>query len=238
MAEWKHVAAIITAGGRGVRIGGDVPKQFLELNGKPILQHTLENFRLTGLVDEVVLVVPADSVEQVEQDYQQFGDWLTCVVAGGRERQDSVGNGLDALGPEADIVMVHDGVRPFVSVEMLQQSIEVAHESGGAICAIPVSDTLKRADEDGEVSETVDRQGLWRMQTPQTFSRSLIEEAFDKARADNYYGTDEGMLVERLGRPVKLVNGSEFNIKITRPEDLVLGERIASFWQDHVRQTL
>ncbi len=237
MAEWKHVAAIITAGGRGVRIGGDVPKQFLELNGKPILQHTLENFRLTGLVDEVVLVVPADAVKQVEADYKQFGGWLTRVVAGGKERQDSVGNGLDALGPEADIVMVHDGVRPFVSIEMLQQSIEVAHQSGGAICAIPVSDTLKRADEDGEVSETVDRQGLWRMQTPQTFSRPLLEEAFDKARADDYYGTDEGMLVERLGRPVKLVTGSEFNIKITRPEDLVLGERIASFWQDHVRQT-
>lgn len=237
MADWKHVAAIITAGGRGVRIGGNVPKQFLELNGKPILEHTLENFKATGLVDEVVLVVPVDSVTQVKQDYKRFDGWLTQVVAGGAERQDSVGNGLNALGPAADIVLVHDGVRPFVTYEMLQQSIETAHKEGGAICAIPVSDTLKRADENGVVSETVDRQGLWRMQTPQTFKRSVLQEAFDKAKVDGFYGTDEGMLVERLGRPVKLVTGSEFNIKITRPEDLVLGQRIAAFWQDYVRQT-
>lgn len=237
MTNWKHVAAIITAGGRGVRIGGNVPKQFLELNGKPILEHTLENFKTTGLVDEVVLVVPADSVSQVKQDYKRFEGWLTQVVAGGAERQDSVGNGLDALGPQADIVLVHDGVRPFVTFDMLHQSVQTAHAEGGAICAIPVSDTLKRADENGVVSETVDRQGLWRMQTPQTFSRVVLQEAFDKARTDGFYGTDEGMLVERIGRPVKLVTGSEFNIKITRPEDLVLGQRIAAFWKDYVRQT-
>ncbi len=237
MSGWKHVSAIITAGGRGVRIGGDVPKQFLELSGKPILEHTLENFQATGLVDEVLLVVPADSVSQVEKDYARFNGWLTRVVAGGKERQDSVGNGLNSLGPSADIVLVHDGVRPFVTHEMLQKSIATAHEHGGAICAIPVSDTLKRADANGVVSETIDRQGLWRMQTPQTFSRGILEEAFEQARADGFYGTDEGMLVERLGRPVKLVTGSEFNIKITRPEDLVLAKRIATFWQDYVRQT-
>ncbi len=237
MTDRKKVAAIITAGGRGVRIGGTVPKQFLHLAGRPILEHTLENFKATGLVDEVVLVVPRDAVETVQAGYAGFEPWLSAVVAGGRERQDSVANGLKAISPSIGIVMVHDGVRPFVTAEMLRQSIEAAQSDGGAICAIPVSDTLKRADAEGMVSETVNREGLWRMQTPQTFSRTILEDAFENARSTGFYGTDEGMLVERLGQRIKLIAGSEFNIKITRPEDLILGERIASFWQDHLRES-
>ena len=236
MVNEKKVTAIITAGGRGVRIGGDVPKQFLHIAGRPILEHTLENFKSTGLVDEVVLVVPPDAVDSVQADYEGFGAWIAAVVPGGKERQDSVGNGLKAVGPDAEIILVHDGVRPFVTADMLRRSVEVAAEHGGAICAIPVSDTLKRADADGVVAETVDREGLWRMQTPQTFSREILQQAFAKAFEDGFYGTDEGMLVERLGHKVRLVPGSEFNIKITRPEDLVLGERIASFWQEHLRE--
>ena len=236
-SKQNRIAAIITAGGQGVRIGGTVPKQFLHIAGRPILEHTLDNFRKTGLVDQVILVVPESEVETVRKNYVHFGDWLTQVVAGGKERQDSVGNGLAVLDESIEIVAVHDGVRPFITTEMIQQSIKAAREQGGAICAIPVSDTLKRADANGNVRETVDRNGLWRMQTPQTFRRTLLDEAFRQARADDYYGTDEGMLVERLGHPVKLVPGSEFNIKITRPEDLQLGERSAGCGQDHVKET-
>ncbi|MGP0628351.1 2-C-methyl-D-erythritol 4-phosphate cytidylyltransferase [Nitrospina sp. 32_T5] len=221
------VAAVIPAAGQGVRMGTNVPKQFLTLCGKPILQHTLEAFERCGVVNEVVLAVPASDLDMVRELAKSVSTKVKNVVVGGKQRQDSVCNGFHALDADTDIVVVHDGVRPFIQPEHIEASIAAAREDGAAIVAIPVSDTIKKVDKEQFVEGTVDRNGLWRMQTPQAFRYALLKEAYENAAADGYYGTDEGSLIERLGRPLKIIAGSEYNIKITRSEDLALGEKIA-----------
>ncbi len=221
------VGAIIPAAGRGKRIGASVPKQFLEIQGKPLLHHTLTVFASCELIDYVVLVMPRADVDEIG------GDWLNKyaivreVVVGGEQRQDSVYNGFNSLEEETGIVVVHDGVRPFTTPQMITATVEAAQQHGAAITAIPVSDTVKQAA-DGFVKQTVSRDGLWRVQTPQAFQYGLLKQAFKKAKKDSYYGTDEGSLVEYLGERVKIVPGSELNIKITRKEDLILGESLLS----------
>ena len=222
------VSAIIPAAGFGIRMGSHIPKQFLLLDGKPILHHTLSVLDQCSLVDEIILVVSENEIEKAKEEIQGSHPKVTKVIAGGKQRQDSVGNGLRSLDSETDIVVIHDGVRPFVSLDLVHETIEAARDFGAAIAAIPVSDTIKKVTEEGLVERTVDRGGLWRVQTPQTFQVSLLKEAFEKAQADNFYGTDESSLIEYLGREVKVIPGSEFNIKITRSEDLVLGETIAA----------
>ncbi len=222
------VSAIIPAAGLGLRMGSDIAKQFLLLDGKPILHHTLSVLDHCSAVDEIVLVVSENEIEAVQTQSADSHPKVTRVVAGGKERQDSVGNGLRSLDSDTDIVVVHDGVRPFVSPELIRETVEAAQDFGAAIAAIPLSDTLKKVSEDGRVERTFDRQGLWRVQTPQTFQYALLKQAFEKARSDGFYGTDEGALVEYLGKDVKVIPGSEFNIKITSSEDLVLGEAIAA----------
>jgi 2-C-methyl-D-erythritol 4-phosphate cytidylyltransferase len=221
------VSAIIPAAGMGIRMGSNIPKQFLLLDGKPILHHTLSVLDSCSVVTEIVLVVSEKEIENTQQQIQDSYPKVAKVIAGGKERQDSVYNGLQSLGSETDIVVVHDGVRPFVTENLIRETVEAARDFGAAITAIPVSDTIKKVNEQGKVESTIDRSGLWRVQTPQTFQVSLLREAFVKAQADNFYGTDEGSLIEYLGRDVKVIPGSELNIKITRSEDLVLGEKIA-----------
>ena len=220
------VSAIIPAAGMGIRMGSNVPKQFLLLDGKTILHHTLSVLDQCSVVATIVLVVSDKEIGKAQQQIQDSYPKVMKVVAGGKERQDSVYNGLQNLDSETDIVVVHDGVRPFVSVDIIHETVEAARDFGAAITAIPVSDTIKKVNEEGLVERTVDRSGLWRVQTPQTFQVSLLKEAYAKAQADNFYGTDEGSLIEHLGREVKVIPGSELNIKITRSEDLVLGEKI------------
>jgi 2-C-methyl-D-erythritol 4-phosphate cytidylyltransferase len=218
------VSVIIPAAGQGTRMGSSTPKQYLLLNGQPILHHTLMAFETSGLVDSVTLVVPKNDLEPAQKkwDYKIVKN----IVEGGKERQDSVYNGLKAIPAATDIVIVHDGVRPFVTSDMIGRSIEAAKEFGAAITAIPVSDTIKQVDSEEFVTRTVDRNGLWRMQTPQTFQYRVLDEAFQKAMNDSYYGTDEGSLLEHAGKKLKIIMGSELNIKITRQEDLILGEGI------------
>jgi len=221
------VGAIIPAAGRGKRIGASVPKQFLEIQGKPLLHHTLTVFASCKLIDYVVLVMPRTDVDEVGEDWLKKYEIVREVVVGGEQRQDSVYNGFNSLEEGTDIVVVHDGVRPFTTPQMITATVEAAQQHGAAITAIPVSDTVKQAA-DGFVKQTVPRDGLWRVQTPQAFQRGLLQQAFKKAKKDSYYGTDEGSLVEYLGERVKIVPGSELNIKITRKEDLVLGESLLS----------
>lgn len=222
------VSAIIPAAGMGLRMGSNVPKQFLLLDGKPILHHTLSVLDQCSVVDEIILVVSEKEIGKAKHQIQESHPKISKIVMGGEERQDSVGNGLQSLDSETDIVVVHDGVRPFVTPDIIRETVEAARDFGAAITAIPVSDTIKKVNEEGLVERTVDRGGLWRVQTPQTFQVALLKEAFAKARADKFYGTDESSLIEYLGREVKVIAGSEFNIKITRSEDLILGEKIAA----------
>ncbi len=207
-------------------MGSAIPKQFLLLRGQPILHHTLQAFEASGLVDSVILVVPEKDFAAAKKQWLQGYDIVKKIVVGGKERQDSVYNGLCALDCDTDVVLVHDGVRPFVSADMIQRAIEAAKDYGAAITAVPVNDTIKLADADGFVAKTVDRRGLWRIQTPQAFQYAVLNEAFQKAMQDSYYGTDEGSLLEYAGKKVKIIEGSEMNIKITRREDLILGEAI------------
>jgi 2-C-methyl-D-erythritol 4-phosphate cytidylyltransferase len=227
------VSAIIPAAGLGIRMGSNIPKQFLLLDGKPILHHTLSVLDQCSIVDEVILVVSKKEIAMVQQQIRDSHPKVTKVIMGGKERQDSVSNGLQSLDSETDIVVVHDGVRPFVSPDLIRETVEAARDFGAAISAIPVIDTIKKVNPEGLVERTVDRSGLWRVQTPQTFQVSLLKEALEKAQADNFYGTDESSLIEYLGREVKVIPGSEFNIKITRSEDLVLGEKIAALVKDN-----
>ncbi len=220
------VTAIIPAAGQGTRMGSAIPKQFLLLRGQPILHHTLRAFEASGLVDAVILVVPEKDFAAAEKQWLQGYDIVKKIVVGGKERQDSVYNGLQALDADTDVVLVHDGVRPFVSADMIERAIEAAKRYGAAITAVPVNDTIKLSDADGFVAKTVDRRSLWRIQTPQAFQKAVLDEAFQKAMQDAYYGTDEGSLLEYAGKKVKNIEGSEMNIKITRKEDLILGEAI------------
>lgn len=222
------VYAIIPAGGQGTRMGGTVPKQFQALMGKPILHYTFKTFQESGLIDSLVLVVPEKELEHARADWLEHPAIVKQVVAGGKQRQDSVFNGYQALPDDADIILVHDGVRPFLSKDMIQETINIAVEFGAAITAIPVNDTIKQVDNSGKVERTVDRESLWRVQTPQAFRYDLLGEAFRKAQKHSFYGTDEGALIENLGQEVRVVSGSEWNLKITRPEDLVLGESIVA----------
>ena len=220
------VSAIIPAAGQGTRMGSSTPKQFLLLNGKPILHHTLRAFETSGKVDSVTLVVPENDYDDAKSKWATSFDIVKKVVIGGKERQDSVYNGFQAIDRDTDVVIVHDGVRPFVTADMIERAVNGADRFGAAITAVPVSDTIKQSDAEGFVERTVDRNGLWRIQTPQAFQYAVLDEAFQKAVKDSYYGTDEGSLLEYAGKKIKLIEGSAMNIKITRKEDLILGEAI------------
>ena len=222
------VCAIVPAGGSGTRMGGTVPKQFQSLNGKPILYHTIKTLQNCETISEIILVVPEKEYETAHTDWLGKLEIVKKVVIGGEQRQDSVYNGFCEVSQDSEIVLVHDGVRPFLSQKMVADSIDAAREYGAAITAIPVHDTIKRVDTSGLVSQTIAREGLWRVQTPQAFRYSLLLDAFNKAKSENFYGTDEGALIEHLGEPVKIVEGLEQNIKITRPEDLELSKAFIS----------
>ena len=220
----KQVVAIIPCAGLGRRMGGVVPKQFLEIQGKPLLIYTLDKFERCPEIHRVVLVVPPDHIETARAMTERWGmDKVFTVVAGGDERQDSVANGLRELPEECEIVIVHDGVRPFVSTVKIQEVVAAAREEGAAILAVPVKDTVKRGG-DGCVEETLERNSLWAVQTPQGFRIDWIRTAYKKAREDGYSGTDDAALLERCGYRVSIVEGEERNIKITSPEDLAWAE--------------
>lgn len=217
--------AIIPAAGQGLRFGGPVSKQFQSLKGRPLLLYTLEVFEKTPEVEGICVVVPAPEVKSTDELLKQSSlKKITRVVPGGATRQDSVRLGFDEI-PPCDFVAIHDGVRPLVSVPLILRTLQGAQKSGAAICALPVKETIKKVDEQKRVLETVDRRPLWSIQTPQIFRYELFQEALRQAAQENFYGTDESMLVERLGIPVAVVEGDPMNLKVTTPEDWVVAER-------------
>jgi len=210
--------AIVPAGGRGVRMGEK--KQGLPLWGRPVLRWTLDVLEETPAVRGVVVVVPAEDVARWRRRLARCRK-VRAVVAGGPERQESVARGLAAVPVDAGWILVHDGVRPCVTPGLVTRVLAAARAHEAAIAALPIAETLKRGP-DGWVKETVDRDGLWAVQTPQAFRAHLLREAHRRAAADGVVGTDEASLVERLGVAVRLVPGLPENVKITRPDDLPL----------------
>jgi 2-C-methyl-D-erythritol 4-phosphate cytidylyltransferase len=216
------VGAIIAAAGFGRRMRTDRPKQLLMLNDTPILVHTIRKFDASPVIDYIIVTATRDSLDEVNKLVKAAGFKKSVVVTeGGDRRQDSVAMGLEQLQPETDLVAVHDGVRPFVPVEDIEKAVRQAELSGAAILGVPIVDTVKHVEREF-VESTLTREHLVLAQTPQVFRTEILREAFASAAKDEYYGTDESSLVERLGRPVAIIRGSERNIKITRPGDLVL----------------
>lgn len=228
MAKTARVVAVVPAGGLGKRMGAGTPKQFLMLDGVPMMLHSLRVLDRAPSVTEVVLVVPKEEQARVLTEVvDRYGlKKVLKVVPGGATRQESVHHGLNEVGDDVEIVVVHDAVRPFVTVDLIERSIETARKHGGAIVAVPMKDTPKQAGPDGLIHKTLARAGLWLAQTPQTFRRALVVEAYRKAGVEHVHATDDAALAERLGHPVAIVEGSWENIKITTPEDMILAEAI------------
>ncbi|MFZ7126354.1 MAG: 2-C-methyl-D-erythritol 4-phosphate cytidylyltransferase [Desulfobacterales bacterium] len=222
------ISVVVVAGGKGVRLGGPVRKQYIAIKGQPVLGWTLKAVVESGVADEVIAVVPTEDVRFCRKTVLEplELEFLVKLVPGGDERQQSVYEGLRACCPQTRIAAIHDGVRPFVNRKILKACIEGAEQWGGAIAAVPAVDTLKVVGPDGRVRSTFDRRLVRLAQTPQAFRFPLILEAHEKAAADGFMATDDSQLVERIGGEVKVVEGSSRNIKITRPADLVLAEII------------
>ena len=218
-------AAVIVAAGKGKRMGTEISKQFLPLRGKEILAHTVEKFEHAENIRDIVLVTGQDSLQDVRDMAQEYG-WqkIISVVAGGKERQDSVWNGLLAISEDTEIVLIHDGVRPFVTEDILNLSIETAVEMGGCVAGVPAKDTIKVCNSENISVDTPDRSTLWQIQTPQTFQKERIVKAYKQAKDAGFIGTDDASLAEYGGYPVKVIMGSYRNIKITTQEDLLIGE--------------
>ncbi|AJE02018.1 2-C-methyl-D-erythritol 4-phosphate cytidylyltransferase [Geobacter pickeringii] len=219
------VFALIPAAGMGKRMGASINKQYLLLDGMPILAHTLSVFEKAPFVDGIFVVIPEDEIAFCrEQVVEHYGfTKVRRIVAGGKERQQSVLNGLRAMEgtPDDDVVLIHDGVRPFVTADILSRAAAMAAESDGALVAVPAKDTVKMVS-DGVITATPPRETLWLAQTPQAFRYGVIRAAHEVADAERFLGTDDAMLVERLGRQVRVVLGDYRNIKITTPEDMIL----------------
>ncbi|NNU90934.1 MULTISPECIES: 2-C-methyl-D-erythritol 4-phosphate cytidylyltransferase [Anoxybacillus] len=216
---------VIPAAGQGKRMNAGINKQFIELEGIPVIIHTLRVFERDDFCQGVVLVIN-------DQERDQFVRMLRCfeikkvnaLVSGGEERQQSVYNGLKAVN-DGHIVLIHDGARPFVTIKKIHELVHATKETGAAVLAVPVKDTMKQVV-DGHIEKTVDRSSLWAVQTPQAFSMSLILNAHERAKKERFIGTDDASLVERMGHRVVIVEGEYTNIKLTTPEDLLFAEAI------------
>ncbi len=233
--EPGQVIAIIPAAGSGKRIGTDIPKQFLSIGSKPLVVFTLEAFEQAALIDAVILVVPESEISFCEENIVRAHGLkkVIAIVSGGKRRQDSVRKGLEATRGRYPIVVIHDGARPFVEPELIDNVVEKAKKYRAVIAGVPARDTIKLVDSSGIIEKTLHRQTIWLAQTPQAFYYEDIARAHQKALDGNWGElTDDAAFVERIGIPVKVVMGSDKNIKVTTPADLEL----ARFFIDNFRQ--
>ena len=227
----RRVYAVIVAGGRGTRMKAPKPKQFLDIGGKTILEKTVDRFRRSSLIDEIIVVTAQDYLEQTEELFHGFSKSMS-IISGGKRRQDSVANALKLLRQkkvsEDDIVLIHDGVRPYIELDLIASVTKEASEAGAAIPCITPKDTIRDINKG-----TLERSDLRCVQTPQGFSAGLLMDAYAKAFTDGGDFTDDAGIVEAFGHKVSLVKGSENNIKITTPEDFVLETRIGKGFDVH-----
>ena len=217
--------AIIVAAGSGTRFGADKPKQFFEINGKPLLIHTLERFEICAMIDEIILVLQGAEIENFRKTTENYNlKKLAKIVPGGRTRAESVLKGLNAIDAQrCEVVAVHDGARPLVSVDEISRTIEKARETGAACLTAAVTDTIKEIS-GGKIIGTIDRNRLRRALTPQAFRFEILKRAFESADL-SAAATDECFLVEKLGCQISIVEGSAKNIKVTNQEDITIVEK-------------
>jgi 2-C-methyl-D-erythritol 4-phosphate cytidylyltransferase len=226
--EPVRTVAIVPAAGMGLRMGGPVRKQFRPVGGLPLLVHSLRVFQSSPVIEAVILAVPEAELGYCRMDIVQAHGFtkVTQVVAGGKERQDSVRHALAVLDEQVDLVIIHDAVRPCVTQTMVDELVKAAQADGAAIIAVPMRDTVKQVGADQLIERTIDRAPLWLAQTPQAFRRDWLVEAHRKALAEGLAATDDAYLLEWMGHPVRVIEGSGENIKVTKPEDLVIAEAI------------
>ena len=229
MEGWgKKVAAVIVAAGEGRRMGTSRAKAFIPLNGTPMLVYAIRPFEACSRIQSLHPVLRKEDIHSWHQKILEKFPFkkANSPVAGGSSRQDSVRLGLESIREDIDIVLIHDGVRPFVDARMLEQLLDTMEEAQAAVLAVPAKETMKVVSSGGRVLETPDREALWHIQTPQAFDHRIILEAHRKALADGIMATDDSTLVERLGIPVTVVQGSYRNIKITTSEDLIIARAL------------
>ena len=218
---------VIVAAGTGSRMNMGINKQFIKLEGKEIIAYTIEKFYNNSNIEDIVVVVKEDESEFFKKEILDKYNFKNIKIAvGGKERPDSVYNGLKLLDEKCDVVLIHDGARPFVSDKIIDKSIEEAKEHKAIVVGVPVKDTIKVIDNDKNIVDTPNRSVLWAVQTPQTFDYNILIDAYKDAFKNKFYGTDDAMLVERIGYKVKMLEGSYNNIKITTQEDLNIGSQI------------
>ena len=218
---------VIVAAGTGSRMNMGINKQFIKLEGKEIIAYTIEKFYNNSNIEDIVVVVKEDESEFFKKEILDKYNFKNVKIAyGGKERQDSVYNGLKLLDEKCDVVLIHDGARPFVYDKIIDKSIEEAKEHKAIVVGVPVKDTIKVIDNDKNIVDTPNRSVLWAVQTPQTFDYNILIDAYKDAFKNKFYGTDDAMLVERIGYKVKMLEGSYNNIKITTQEDLNIGSQI------------
>jgi 2-C-methyl-D-erythritol 4-phosphate cytidylyltransferase len=225
--------AIIVAAGKGVRMGTALRKQYLLVAGQPILSHTLHQFDVCTSVDRIYLVVPKQDLVYCQEKVLPTTNLKKPVklVTGGSDRQQSVFRGLESLEHKEGLVAIHDGVRPLIEPAIIEACVLRASEKGACVPGIPVSDTIKKADQRGVITATVQRKDLWSIQTPQVFEYRIIIDAHKRAIKEGFTGTDDASLVERLGYPVTIINGSKTNIKVTTEEDLIMASSLLTAHQ-------
>lgn len=221
----QQLALIIPAAGKGNRMGNEVPKPYLKIGGKTILEYTLSGFQGVSGLGEVIVSTSGTYLEETEKLLNElFPDITTHAVLGGKERQDSIRNALKKISGKTGLIAVHDAVRPFVNKEDIEKCISEAVRWGGAVLAVPAKDTIKVSGVDGEIIKTPDRSTLWQAQTPQIFWAALFREAYEYAEANSFLGSDDSSLIEAIGGKVVLVEGSSKNFKITFPVDLQIAD--------------
>jgi len=228
MTTHKDVTAIVVAGGSGNRMKAGIKKQYLEISGKSVLSITLEHIMANRCVDHVILVLPEDDIAFVENEILPHvkAQKSLVLVSGGEERQDSVYNGLKHVVNHDNLVLIHDGVRPFIHQTVMNRSIDDARTYGASVVAVRVKDTIKQSRSGSMIEQTLPRETLWMAQTPQVFRFSLIMKAYRYARKHELSATDDASLLEYINEKAVLTEGSPLNIKITTPEDLVFSQAI------------
>jgi 2-C-methyl-D-erythritol 4-phosphate cytidylyltransferase len=222
------VSVIIAAAGMSNRMGSRINKQFIAIDGKPILAHTIEKFEKCRYIDEIILVSKEEELDYCRKEIVKKYKFnkVANIIRGGKERQDSIYNGILALHEKTDIVLTHDGARPFVKNESIEDGIKGVIEHGACVIGVPVTDTIKVVSGENSIQSTPQRSLLWAAQTPQCFRKHILIKGYESAIADEFLGTDDSSIVERIGYDVKMIMGFYDNIKITTPEDITLAESL------------